>query len=158
MSGQEVVSEAQIDKAAMLRQVPLFAGLPEETIDQLARVARVSSYPEGDEILEEGAEIDEEAGDGMYLLINGTVEVRKDSTDGTDGHLLARLGPGEFFGEMALLDDQPRSASVFAKTDVLCLGLNRWDFLRHLRSNPETAIKMLAVLSRRLRRQNEAAV
>src|SRR5256885_1292424 len=127
----EIVSENQIDKTSLLQRVELFSGLSEETIQSLAKLARVAMYPAGDEIVEEGAEFDEEA-DGILLIVDGSVEVRKDSTDGTDGTLLMKLGPGDFFGEMALLDGRPRSASVFALADTQCLALHRWDFLREL--------------------------
>jgi CRP-like cAMP-binding protein len=70
--------------------------------------------------------------------------------------LLVKLGPGEFFGEMALLDGRPRSASVVATDDTQCLVLHRWDFLRELRKNPEIAVGMLSVLSGRIRATNEA--
>lgn len=149
-----ITNESQIDKQAMLGRVSLFAGLPEETITRLANLSRVTVFPEGDEIIEEGHEIDAEV-DGLYLLISGSVEVRKDSTDGTDGRLLATLNAGDFFGEMALLDNHPRSASVYAIEECQCLVLNQWDFMSQMRANPDIALKMLAVLSERLRRTSE---
>lgn len=150
MSAEQIVSEEQIDKVALLRDVPLFAGLSEERLRALAAVSRIAVFPEDDEIIEQGAELLEEE-DGMYLIVSGTVEVRRDSTDGTDGRLITTLGPGEFFGEMALLDGYPRSASVFATSEVQCLMLSRWDLHRQLRGDPDVALKMLAVLSGRLR-------
>lgn len=151
----QITSEAQIDKQELLRQVPLFSGLDAERLQSLAAVSRVFTLPEGDEIIEEGAELFEED-DGLYLLVDGTVEVRKGAIDGVGGHVVAQFGRGEFFGEMSLLDGQPRSASVFATSEVLCLVLNRADLQRQLRSDPEIALKMLAVLSRRLRRMTES--
>ena len=144
-----------VDRELLLRSVPLFAGVPDDAIAALAQEARVGMYPKGDEIIREGAEFDDES-DGLTLLISGQVEVRKGSSDGVDGHLIARLGPGEFFGEMALLDGGPRSASVFAATECQCLVLHRWDFLRHLRRYPDIGERMLATLSRRLRPLNDA--
>jgi len=151
----QITSEDQINKLELLRQVPLFSGLNEEGLQALAAVSRVFTLPEGDEIIEEGAELFEED-DGLYLLVDGTVEVRKGAVDGVGGQVVAQFGRGEFFGEMALLDGQPRSASVFATSEVLCLVLNRADLQRQLRSDPEIALKMLAVLSRRLRRMTES--
>jgi CRP/FNR family cyclic AMP-dependent transcriptional regulator len=142
--------EDQIDKAALLRRVSLFEGMDEEAIARLARLARVAFYPPGSEIIEEGADFDEEA-DGMFLLVEGAVEVRHGSTDGHDGHLFARLEPGDFFGELSLLDGQPRSASVYAVDEVLCMVLHRWDFLRELRKDPRIAERMLVELAGRLR-------
>jgi CRP/FNR family cyclic AMP-dependent transcriptional regulator len=152
---EPIVKEEQIDKPALLRRAAVFADLPEDAVQALAKLARVAVYPEGDEIIEEGAEFDEEM-DGIFIIVNGAVEVRTGSTDGTDGTRLMRLGPGDFFGEMALLDGKPRSASVFAVEEAQCLVLHRWDFLRELRRNPEIAERMLATLSGRLRAMNEA--
>lgn len=148
-------NEDQIDKLELLRQVPLFAGLNTDRLQALATVSRVFTLPEGDEIIEEGAELLEED-DGLFLLIDGSVEVRKGAVDGVGGQLIAQLGRGEFFGEMSLLDGQPRSASVIATSEVLCLLLNRADMRRQLRHDPEIALNMLVVLSRRLRRMTES--
>jgi CRP/FNR family transcriptional regulator, cyclic AMP receptor protein len=89
--------------------------------------------------------------------VDGAVEVRTAASDPDGGRVLMKLGPGEFFGEMALLDGRPRSASIIAAEESQCLVLGRWDFLRELRRNPEIAVKMLAVLSGRLRATNELA-
>jgi CRP/FNR family cyclic AMP-dependent transcriptional regulator len=151
----QIVREEQIDKPALLRGAALFADLPGGKVEALAKLARVAVYPEGDEIIEEGAEFDEET-DGIFIVISGVVEVRMGATDRDEGRLLMRFGPGEFFGEMALLDGRPRSASVFAAEETQCLVLHRWDFLREVRKNPDIAIEMLAVLSGRLRAMNEA--
>jgi len=151
-----VLTEQQIDKPALLRRAPIFAELADEDVQTLARVARVAVYPQGDEIITEGADFDEET-DGVFVIVDGVVEVRKGASDADGGRLLMRLGAGEFFGEMALLDGRPRSASIVAAEESQCLVLGRWDFLRELRRNPEIAVKMLAVLSGRLRAMNEAA-
>jgi CRP/FNR family transcriptional regulator, cyclic AMP receptor protein len=150
MSTGLIANESQIDKVALLRKVALFEGLPESRLQELATLCRVSTFPEGDEIIEQGDELAEEE-DGLYIVVDGTVEVRRDSLDGTDGRLVATLGPTEFFGEMALLDGHERSASVFAVTEVLCIMLSRWDFQRQLRTYPEIAMRVLAVLSGRIR-------
>jgi CRP-like cAMP-binding protein len=145
-----LANESQIDRIGMLRKVALFDGLSESRLQLLAGVCRISTFPDGDEIIEQGDELLEEE-DGLYIVLDGFVEVRRDSTDGTDGRLVATLGPTQFFGEMALLDGHPRSASVFATTEVVCMMLSRWDFQRQLRSDPEIAMRVLAVLSERLR-------
>ncbi|MGH2996117.1 MAG: cyclic nucleotide-binding domain-containing protein [Gaiellaceae bacterium] len=146
----QITSEGQIDRRATLLRAPLFAGFADEVIARLAKMARIAAYPEGDEIIEQDAEFDEES-DGLFFLIDGAVEVRRGSTDGTDGRLLARLGPGDFFGELSLLDGRPRSASVFAVEEAICLVLGRWDFLRELRKDPVIAEKMLVTVAGRLR-------
>jgi CRP/FNR family transcriptional regulator, cyclic AMP receptor protein len=152
---EPVVREDQIDKPALLRRAGIFAELAAEDVEALARLTRVAVYPAGDEIIEEGAEFDEET-DGIFVVVDGAVEVRTGTRDGSDGRLLVKLGPGEFFGEMALLDGRPRSASVTATEETQCLVLHRWDFLRELRKNPEIGIAMLSVLSGRIRATNEA--
>lgn len=150
MSTGVIANEAQIDKAAMLQRVALFEGLDQARRQELATLCRVGVFPAGDEIIEQGDELAEEE-DGLYIILDGTVEVRRDSRDGTDGRLVATLGPNEFFGEMALLDGHARSASVFAVSEVLCIMLSRWDFQRQLRTHPEIAMRVLAVLSERIR-------
>jgi CRP/FNR family transcriptional regulator, cyclic AMP receptor protein len=152
---EPVVREDQIDKPALLRRAGIFAELSDDDVESLAKLARVAVYPAGDEIIEEGAEFDEET-DGIFVLVDGGVEVRTGTTDGSGGRLLVKLGPGEFFGEMALLDGRPRSASVIATEDTQCLVLHRWDFLRELRKSPDIAVAMLSVLSGRIRATNEA--
>ena len=150
MSTERIVSEAQIDKEALVRQVPLFEGLGDEVLAGLAKVAWVGVVPEGDELIAEGDEIfdDEE---GLYLLVSGSVEVRRGATDATDGRLLRTLGPGDYVGEMSLIDAQPRSASVFATSEVQYLALSRWDFHRRVRSDPDIGLRIMATLAERLR-------
>jgi CRP/FNR family cyclic AMP-dependent transcriptional regulator len=152
---EPVVREEQVDKPSLLRRAGIFAELPEDDIASLAALTRVAVYPAGDEIIVEGADFDDEA-DGIFVIVSGEVEVQVGARDGADGRVLMRLGPGEFFGEMALLDGRPRSASVFAVEETQCLVLHRWDYLRELRKNPDIAVKMLAVLSGRLRAMNES--
>ena len=149
-----IVSEDQIDKQALLAELPLFEGLSEERLRALAAIAWVGVVPAGAEIIQEGEEVLEDE-DGLYLLLDGTVEVRRGSTDGTDGRLLRTLGAGDYFGEMALLDGHARSASVFATAEVQYLAISRWDFHRQLRHDPDIALRMLAVLSARLRSRED---
>jgi len=150
VSNEPIVSEHQIDKERLLRHVPLFAGLSADSLRALADVAWAGSVPAGAAIIEEGEELlgDEE---GLYLLIDGTVEVRRGSSGGGDGQLLRTLGPGDFFGEMALIDGHPRSASVIATSEVHYLAVSRWDFHRRLRRDPDIALTIMATLSQRLR-------
>ena len=152
---ERVVTEQQIEKTSLLRRAPIFAELEDADIEALAKLARVAVFPEGDEIIAEGADFDEES-DGIFVIVDGAVEVRTGADGPGGGKLLMKLGQGEFFGEMALLDGKPRSASIVAAQESQCLVLGRWDFLRELRRNPEIGVKMLAVLSGRLRAMNEA--
>ena len=128
-----------------LSQVPLFSQLSRKDLKRLAKgtVSRHSS--KGEVIVKEG-----ERAVAFYLILSGRVEVVK-GADGASPRVLNTLGPGDFFGEMALLDGYLRSASVRALEDTECLVLSRWDFLAELRSSPYIAVQMLPVLSRRLR-------
>jgi CRP/FNR family transcriptional regulator, cyclic AMP receptor protein len=157
MGVNDIKREDQIDKQRILSRLPLFEGLGDDATAAMAAVSRVAFHPAGDEIIEEGTQIHDDE-DGLYILISGTVEVRKHTAEDATEHVLASFGPGEFFGEMALLDGFPRSASVFATSDSLCLMLSRWDFLQVIRRNPEIAIKMLATMSRRLRKTSQETV
>lgn len=150
MSTERIDSEEQADLEALVRRVPLFEGLDDDRVRALAAVAWVGVVPAGDELIEEGDEVFAEE-EGLYLLISGTVEVRRGSTDGTDGRLLRTLGPGDYVGEMSLIDAQPRSASVFTTSEVRYLAISRWDFHRLVRNDPDIALRIMATLVERLR-------
>jgi CRP-like cAMP-binding protein len=128
-----------------LAQVPLFSQLSRKDLKRLAKgtVSRHSS--KGEVIVKEG-----ERAVAFHLILSGRVEVVK-GADGASPKVLNTLGPGHFFGEMALLDGYLRSATVRAVEDTECLVLSRWDFMAELRSSPYIAVQMLPVLSRRLR-------
>ncbi len=128
------------DTAEHLRSVPLFRDLPQKTLNRLQRVAVERSFKAGDSIVNEG-----ERGAGFFLITHGSVEVVRGDTR------LNTLKDGDFFGEMALLNEFPRSATVRALTDTECLAMSRWDFVAELRANPDLAVEMLEVMSARLR-------
>jgi CRP/FNR family cyclic AMP-dependent transcriptional regulator len=157
VSSEEIVSEGQIDRTALVRRLPLFEGLSEDRLEALASVAWVGTVPAGAAIIEEGDEVLEDE-EGLFLLISGSVEVRKSATDADDGRLLRTLGPGDFFGEMALIDAHPRSASVFATSEVQYLAISRWDFHRQLRNDPDIALRIMATLAERLRSREAEVV
>jgi CRP/FNR family transcriptional regulator, cyclic AMP receptor protein len=157
VSSEEIVSEGQIDRTALVRRLPLFEGLSEDRLEALGSVAWVGTVPAGAAIIEEGDEVLEDE-EGLFLLISGSVEVRKSATDADDGRLLRTLGPGDFFGEMALIDAHPRSASVFATSEVQYLAISRWDFHRQLRNDPDIALRIMATLAERLRSREEEVV
>lgn len=138
------------DKVALLRRVPLFHGIEIGRLGALADGARLCVYPEGAAIVEQGQQREEsQDGDSLYLIVEGRVRVMREQAGREEQ--LATLGPGEFFGEMALLDGKPRSATVLTDEDTQCLILSRWDLLRAMRRDPEIAIQMLTVMSTRLR-------
>ena len=131
---------------ALLGRVPLFAQLSERELDTLAQMARERRFAAGEAIVRQG-----EGGIGFYLLVEGRARVRRQTEDGTVREL-DTVEVGDFFGELALLDEAPRVATVEAVEDCLCLVLPRWEFLAALRTNGELATKLLQALARRMRR------
>ena len=132
-------------KEEMLANAPLFAEFGSAELKRLARTLYPRQYQTGEVILKEGEEAV-----GFYVVSSGQVEVLKD-LGGPKETVLATLGPGDFFGETALLDGYPRTASIRAVADGECLVMSRWDFLAQLKSSPEMAVQILRTLARRLR-------
>jgi CRP-like cAMP-binding protein len=132
-----------------LRAIPLFASLDERGLEEIADLLIERKYPKDAVIFEEGV-----AGDYMYLIQQGQVKVTKTSDDGRE-KILEMLGEGDFVGEMALVDREPRSASVKTTGACILLALSRADFVAHLRQNPDMAMNLVQTLSRRLREVNE---
>src|SRR5688572_32495367 len=110
---------------------------------------RERSYPKGSVIL-----FEDDPGDALYVVASGQVKVVLIGEDGREV-ILSVLGAGSFFGEMALLDDEPRSAHVFAMEESVLLSLRREDFRAQLARSPELGIALLRELSRRLRRADD---
>lgn len=135
------------DKIETLTQVPLFRHLSRRHLEQIAQHVEEVPLAAGQALTREG-----EAGRECLLIVKGTARVDKDGTT------LARRGPGESIGEMALLDGEPRSATVTAETDVDLLVLSSRDFSRLLDSVPDLSRKLLMTLSQRLREADEALV
>ncbi len=129
----------------MLQKTQLFSSLDKKHLGKVVKSARERSYKGGDAIVREG-----ESGVGFYLLLDGGAEVR------SRGRVLTRLGPGEFFGEMTLLDAQPRSADVIATSPARCLVLSTMNFHGLIATNPRIAEAVLRELARRLRVTNKA--
>jgi len=129
----------------LLAQVGLFAEIGQRNRKRLARVATTHKYGPGDVIMKEG-----EPASAFFIIASGKVEVVK-GVDSKKPRVLATLGSREFFGEMALFEGYPRSATVRALENTECLTLNRWDFLEELRAAPTIGMRILAVVVRRLR-------
>jgi CRP-like cAMP-binding protein len=123
-----------------LMNVPMFQDLPARQLESIARSTRERVYEPGAVIVRQG-----DPGVGFFLITEGQVEVSH------DGHAIRELGPGEFFGEMALMEERPRTATVTARVRTKCLQLVRWDFRALLKENPDLAVKMLEVVVQRLR-------
>ena len=137
------------DPFEVLRSVPLFRQVAEEHLRALAHLIRERTYPRGNVILSQG-----DPGEALFLIRSGQVKVTVLSEDGREV-ILSVLGSGSFFGEMALVDDEPRSAHVIAMSDTVLLQLRREDFRSCVRSSPELAIALLRELSHRLRRADD---
>jgi CRP-like cAMP-binding protein len=133
----------------VLRQVPLFASLPDEELGAFAPLMRERRFPRGSVILMQG-----DPGDALYVIASGQVKVVLIGEDGREV-ILSVLGLGSFFGEMALLDNDPRSAHVVAMEEATLLQLRREDFQTRLRSSPDVAIALLRELTHRLRRADD---
>ena len=139
------------DAVESLSAIPHFGRVNADDLQALAERLIERRYPKGTTVVEEGLE-----GDFMYLLCEGRVKVTKLSDDGRE-KILEILEPGSFFGEMALLDRAPRSASVKTLDAARLLALSRTDFLNVLHRSPDLAIAVIQELSRRLRQVDEHA-
>ncbi|MDA4134368.1 MAG: cyclic nucleotide-binding domain-containing protein [Thaumarchaeota archaeon] len=129
----------------MLRKVPLFSMLSGKQLKTIAKSGKDLSYIPGQEIIQEGA-----LGVGFFLILDGHVRVRKGKKT------LAELKTGDFFGEMSLFDEQPRSATVEATGDTKCLGITAWSFIGMVKSNPDIAVNLMKEMAVRLRASNKA--
>ncbi|HEX9182613.1 MAG TPA: cyclic nucleotide-binding domain-containing protein, partial [Burkholderiales bacterium] len=130
---------------AMLRSVPLFASFSEEPLRMLTTVVTRRSVTRGTIIMAAG-----DPTDSLYIVLSGRLKVMMSDEDGKEV-ILSILGPGEFFGEMGLIDDAPRSASVVAIEACELLAINRRDFKKCLAENFEMAMAVMRGLVRRLR-------
>ena len=135
--------------ADVLQRVPLFSQLSAADLQRVVEVARDRSYPKNSVIL-----FEDDPGDALYVVGKGQVKVVLIGEDGREV-ILSVLGEGEFFGEMALIDDEPRSAHVIAMEDSTLLVLRREDFQGILEHSAGIALALLRELSRRLRRVDE---
>ncbi len=133
----------------VLNTVPLFRNVAPEDLAGFAQLTRERTYPKGSVIV-----FEDDPGDALYLVASGQVKVVLIGEDGREV-ILSVMGSGSFFGEMALLDDRPRSAHVIAMEDSRLLLLRRDDFQNQLRQSPAVAVALLAELSRRLREADE---
>ncbi|MCX5765790.1 MAG: Crp/Fnr family transcriptional regulator [Gemmatimonadetes bacterium] len=132
--------------ADFLATVPLFKSLPADEVAKFADALREKSYPRGSVIL-----FEDDPGDSLFIVRRGRVKVVLVAEDGREV-ILGLLSEGEHFGELSLIDDQPRSAHVIAMEDAELLVLRREDFRRRVEANPSVAWALMLELSRRLRR------
>src|SRR6202045_3008738 len=134
---------------AVLRLVPLFSSLDSQATAEIGEYLTIHDYPRSATICRTG-----DPGDAMYLVDVGKVQISITDADGAVV-TLAELGPGDFFGEMAMLDGQGRSANAIATEDARVAKLTRDDFLSFMRSDPRVTLGLLTALTARLRRTDD---
>ena len=128
------------EKRARLETVPLFRDCSSEVLDQLADATAEFEFHADAPIVQQG-----QVGNGLYIIITGGARIVAGSDE------LARMGPGDFFGELSVIDQQPRAASAYADGETTCLALASWDLVAVLEREPRLAMNLLKELAGRLR-------
>jgi CRP/FNR family cyclic AMP-dependent transcriptional regulator len=126
--------------ADVLKKVPLFSGLDQRELEQIASTMRERRFSAGDTVTQEGA-----GGAGFFVIEEGEAEVS------VEGESRGSIGPGSYFGEIALLTGSDRTATLTAKTDMICWGMTPWDFRPLVESNSAIAWKLLTAMADKLR-------
>jgi len=134
------------DMTVFLASVPLFQGLSKRHLTQLGRRFYERSYKAGEAMVTQG-----KGGEGMFTIISGSAEAVIETADGTKT-VVNTFGPANFFGEIAMLDDGPRTASVIATQETECLVLPRSDFIAVMQNDADMATEIAIALAKRLRR------
>lgn len=130
-----------------LAHVDLFSGLDKKELRHIANSCQERKFAAGSVLMQQG-----DTGAGLFVLTSGKVKITQTAKPDGAAEDLGVAGPGDVLGEISLLDDLPRSATVTAVEDTTALLLPIWDFRTSLRGNPEIAVKLLAALSHRLRK------
>jgi CRP-like cAMP-binding protein len=131
---------------AQLANVPLFSGCSQKDLQTVARAVKDIKHKAGTVVAREG-----DPGVGLFIITDGSTDVT------VGGKPMAKLGPGDFFGEIALLDGGPRTATVTAVTDIRLLGLTEWVFRGLMVEHAEIAVKVLQSMAGRLRTATKEA-
>ena len=124
----------------MLKKVPLFAGLDDRELGQIAASMKERRFAAGDTMTEEGS-----GGAGFFIVEDGDADVS------VDGQPRGQIGPGDYFGEIALLTGSDRTATITAKSDMVCWGMTPWDFRPLVESNSTIAWKLLTAMAEKLK-------
>jgi CRP-like cAMP-binding protein len=124
----------------VLKQVPLFAGLDDRELEQIAASMKERRFKAGDTVTEEGS-----GGAGFFVVEAGEADVS------VDGQGRSPIGPGDYFGEIALLTGSDRTATITARTDMVCWGMTPWDFRPLVESNSTIAWKLLTAMAEKLK-------
>jgi CRP/FNR family cyclic AMP-dependent transcriptional regulator len=130
------------DRTDLLRRVPLFSDLERRELEDIANSMKQRTFPAGETVTDEGT-----GGVGFFVIEDGTAKVS------VHGEERAQLGPGDYFGEIALIAESPRTATIVAESDLRCLGMTFWDFRPLVEENGRIAWKLLQVLAKRLSEQ-----
>lgn len=139
-----------MNRLIFLKSVPLFSGLSLDDLLSVDQALGYEDYLAGEAIMRQG-----DTGTTLYILSGGSAAVRLGaSPDAADGKEVARLSAGDFFGEMALFDDQPRSATIVALTDAAVLTLDRDRFSTLVLQRPEVLLHICRMFGNRLRETN----
>jgi len=149
---QESVGDARrvsANRLMALRQHPIFRDLEPEALDQLCRYAKHMVLKRGATLIAK-----DDPGNSLYVVISGTVKISVSSPDGRNA-ILNLIGPGDLFGEVSVLDGQPRSADAIANTNCEVFVIDRRDFLPFVRSQPTLAMKFIELLCAKLRWTSE---
>jgi CRP/FNR family transcriptional regulator, cyclic AMP receptor protein len=124
----------------LLKRVPLFAGLNDKELQQIATSMRERRFKSGDTVTQEGA-----GGVGFFVVQEGEAEVN------VGGEAKGSVGPGQYFGEIALINESPRTATLTARTDMVCYGMTPWDFRPLVETNSTIAWKLLTAMAEKMR-------
>ena len=131
------MARASVD---VLKSVPLFSGLDDRELSEIAGQMRERRFSAGDTVTQEGA-----GGVGFFVVEQGQADVS------IGGEAKGSVGPGDYFGEIALINESPRTATLTARTDMLCYGMTPWDFRPLVESNSTIAWKLLTAMAEKMR-------
>jgi CRP/FNR family transcriptional regulator len=126
--------------ADTLKKVPLFASLDNKELEKISSTMRERRFKAGDTVTQEGA-----GGVGFFIVQEGEAEVD------VGGETTGVVGPGDYFGEIALINESPRTATLTARTDMVCYGMTPWEFRPLVESNSEIAWKLLTAMADKMR-------